>query len=102
MTRDDVIRMARDAGSSPYTNRHIPERPFHTFSPEALERFAALVAAHEREAQPVQEPVDQCRNCNGSGYMVRDPDIGTDQECFVCDGSGIFSDHVQPRGTHEA
>jgi len=20
--------------------------------------------------------------------MVRDPDIGTDQECFVCDGSG--------------
>jgi hypothetical protein len=21
--------------------------------------------------------------------MVRDPDIGTDQECFACDGSGI-------------
>lgn len=25
--------------------------------------------------------------------MVRDPDIGTDQECFVCDGAGY--DHAQ-------
>lgn len=31
---------------------------------------------------------DPCRACNGSGWMARDPDIGTDQECFVCDGSG--------------
>jgi hypothetical protein len=23
--------------------------------------------------------------------MVRDPDIGTDQECFVCDGAGVPS-----------
>lgn len=30
-----------------------------------------------------------CGHCNGSGRMVRDPDIGTDQECFVCDGSGV-------------
>ena len=22
--------------------------------------------------------------------MVRDPDIGTDQECFVCDGTGFL------------
>jgi hypothetical protein len=37
---------------------------------------------------PVQEPV-WCNHCNGSGRMVRDPDIGTDQECFVCDGAGV-------------
>jgi predicted RNase H-like nuclease len=24
--------------------------------------------------------------------MVRDPDIGTDQECFVCDGTGYVDD----------
>ena len=40
MTRDDIIRLAREAG-------------FGTFAdlwPHALERFAALVAAAEREA----------------------------------------------------
>jgi hypothetical protein len=33
-----------------------------------------------------------CRGCNGSGWVVRDPDIGTDQECFVCDGTGNIAD----------
>ena len=54
MTRADIIRMARDAQATPYTNRHFPDRPFHTFSPEQLERFAALVAAAEREACAVE------------------------------------------------
>ena len=39
MNREDIIRMARDA--------NLPE--CHTTHPKALERFAALVAAHERE-----------------------------------------------------
>jgi hypothetical protein len=44
-----------------------------------------------------QEPV-ACGHCNGSGRMMRDPDIGTDQECFVCEGSGVFKDtSPQPR-----
>ena len=30
-----------------------------------------------------------CGHCCGTGRMVRDPDIGTDQECFVCEGSGV-------------
>lgn len=41
------------------------------------------------------EPAPQqvtCGRCNGSGWVVRDPDIGTDQECFVCDGSGVVED----------
>ena len=29
-----------------------------------------------------------CGGCGGSGRVPRDPDIGTDQECFVCDGTG--------------
>ena len=33
---------------------------------------------------------DQCNACCGTGRMVRDPDIGTDQECFVCDGTGFL------------
>lgn len=46
MNHDDIIRMAREARLA---------EPYHPINPwsasqEALERFAALVAAHEREA----------------------------------------------------
>jgi hypothetical protein len=50
MNREELIRMAREAGAAPYTNRHYPDRTTHTFSPNQLERFAALVAAAERDA----------------------------------------------------
>jgi DnaJ-class molecular chaperone len=33
-----------------------------------------------------------CGACNGTGFISRDPDIGTDQECFVCDGKGYFAE----------
>ena len=45
MTRDDIIRMAREAGFLGYESRA-----------EEVNKFAALVAAHEREAEK-QEPV---------------------------------------------
>ena len=44
MTQDEIISMAREAG-------------FTDYYPERLTRFAALVAAHEREKQAEQEPV---------------------------------------------
>ena len=46
MNREDIIRMAREAGLAP------PDGPFITWgaSDNQLERFAALVAAAEREA----------------------------------------------------
>jgi hypothetical protein len=45
MDREEIIRMAREAAFSE------PAHPFITWgaSDEQLERFAALVAAHERE-----------------------------------------------------
>jgi len=55
----------------------------------ALQALAAPVQSAERG-----EPV-WCGHCNGSGRMVRDPDIGTDQECFVCDGAGVLAAPVQ-------
>lgn len=45
MTRDDIIKLAREAGATPYTNRHYPDRTTHTFGPEQLERFVAMVVA---------------------------------------------------------
>ena len=41
MTQDEIIRMAREAGLWPGVTDVFPKE---------LERFAALVAAHEREA----------------------------------------------------
>jgi hypothetical protein len=68
----------------------------------------AITAIKQALAAPVQsaergEPV-WCGHCNGSGRMVRDPDIGTDQECFVCDGAGVPAAPVQEDwgpGPHE-
>jgi hypothetical protein len=48
MTQEDIIRLAREAGGTAYTNRHYEETAF-AFGPEALKRFAKLVAAAERK-----------------------------------------------------
>jgi hypothetical protein len=47
MTRDDIIRMAREA--SGYISE-LPNGDAWLFDDAALERFAAIVAAAEREA----------------------------------------------------
>ena len=47
MTRDDIIRMAREAGDVETDSRG---RETFSFDCYGLERFAALVAAAEREA----------------------------------------------------
>ena len=35
-----------------------------------------------------------CYCCCGTGRIVRDPDIGTDQECFYCNGEGVVNEHT--------
>ena len=45
MTRDDIIRMAREAGITFITDYGVTSA-----TPEWLEHFAALIAAAEREA----------------------------------------------------
>ena len=47
MTQDEIIRMAREAGEQEGEGTL---NPIWEFTTEELERFAALVAAHEREA----------------------------------------------------
>ena len=49
MTREDIIRMAREVGGADITVNGFTTW-VGTQSTEFLERFAALVAAHEREA----------------------------------------------------
>jgi hypothetical protein len=69
---------------------------------EALEDRSSLMKWQKainavKAALEVKGELVVCRACNGSGRIVRDPDIGTDQECFVCDGSGVFEDTTPPQ-----
>jgi len=59
------------------------------------ERDAMIPAIAAGQQALEQTQGEACGNCSGSGRMVRDPDIGTDQECFVCNGSGHYATHPQ-------
>jgi hypothetical protein len=40
--------------------------------------------------------METCGVCGGSGWVVRDPDIGTDQECFGCHGERVVEVEPEP------
>ena len=71
MTQDEIIRMAREAGAvERYFGNQLHGIAFH--KKEWLERFAALVAAHEREAcAKVCEQVGQDWNYHGIAAAIR-------------------------------
>ena len=48
MDKEDIIRMVREVADKDKVDPYLNE--FVVLTPEELERFAALVAAHEREA----------------------------------------------------
>ena len=60
---------------------------------EALEKMAENARELGLDYEPAQKP---CGGCKGSGWVTRDPDIGTDQECFVCGGSGVYPKEPEP------
>lgn len=67
MTRDDIIRMAREAGWTEYSLLHAVEL-------QRLETFAALIAAAEREAcaKVCEDYTDRYAGCEdeGHGYEI--------------------------------
>ena len=71
MTRDDIIRMAHKAGFNMFHYSNKEPLLCEAWGDEIhLESFAALVAAHEREAC-----AKFVENCNGElgcqGYLIR-------------------------------
>ena len=50
MNREDIIKLARAAGCKPFRSPEHWDDVQVFATPDVLERFAALVAAHEREA----------------------------------------------------
>ena len=61
MTREDIIRMAREAGL--YLDGENQQQPMYVLQPEELIRFATLVAAAEREACAKQLDALGCDHC---------------------------------------
>ena len=69
MDREAVIRMAREAGCKPFRSPEHWDDVQVFATPDVLERFAALVAAAEREAcAKVVE--DYCGAWNDEGYAL--------------------------------
>jgi hypothetical protein len=64
MTRDEIIRMAREAGVRP--SAHPEKWDVWEFQDPAIERFAALVAAAEREACA---KIVETHQCTGWGIL---------------------------------
>ena len=73
MNRDDIIRMAKEAGWS-RTGRNPETGPEFPVLIDRLERFAALVAAAEREAcaKVCEDYTDRYAGCEdeGHGYEI--------------------------------
>jgi hypothetical protein len=79
MTRDDIIRMAREAGATPYTNRHYPDRPTHTFNPEQLGRFAALITEAATEEANARQ--------NASWALMCKKMVAAEREAMVAEAA---------------
>ena len=78
MTRDDIIRMAREAGAS-----------FETA--ESMFRFAALVAAAERELRPQPHPAEPTESAEDDDLYWRLHAMSKSLE-----GAGRLDEHDNP------
>jgi len=88
LVREDAYNAEELYGN--YPARQGKVRGLKVLADDHEKAITAIKAALEAKDEPVW-----CGHCNGSGRMVRDPDIGTDQECFVCDGAGVPAAPVQ-------
>ena len=59
ISKEMVVQLAREVGATPYTNRHYPDRPTHTFNVEQLEAFVNKIAKLARN-QALEEAKQAC------------------------------------------
>lgn len=87
MTTDDILRMAREAGLIPDNSHPMPETRYMREKADALQRFAALVAAAERDecAKVCKDEMIDEEQCND--------DVAYNAGCFDCAAA------IRARGT---
>ena len=86
MNREEIIRMAREAGCKPFRSPEHWDDVQVFAAPDVLERFAALVAAFEREA--CAKACDDIRRMGGYSAETSDWERGT----------GHCADAIRARG----
>ena len=95
MTHEEIIRMAREAGLAHWDDMLQADR--FTFAlPERLERFAALVAAAEREAC-----VAACREISDAKF-VRSDKTGEAFQAGQADGAELCVEALLQRGSSQS
>lgn len=82
MNKDDIIRMAREVGLLPDNSHPAPQTRHMTEKQACIERFAALVAAAERESC--------AKVCEENATDLSEGDW--DSACINC------ADHIRARG----
>ena len=87
----DLIALAKQAKATTYTNRHYPERPFVTFSPEQLQAFADALVQREREKYTAANRVNDLYS--GAG---EDPPVFGRRWKLAVDGFGLQRDDNGP------
>jgi hypothetical protein len=102
MTKDEALTLAAEMERGQFSTTLLPAaaelRRLHEENQklraqQVLDRKAENARELGLDYEPEQEP---CGGCGGSGWVPRDPDIGTDQECFVCGGSGVIKPEQEP------
>ena len=95
MTRDDIIRLAQEAGFDVEVQDMFNYKPQHSFigSDENIERFATLVAEAEREAL-LKEGEKLIKTFLSSRYSANQP-ASSFQERFAIDS---YMQAIRARG----
>lgn len=83
---DHIIKAAKAAGGTTYTNRHYPDAPAAAFGPEALARFYAIARAEALEdAAKVAEAQHEEDRPSDYAYAIR---ALKEQDAAIAAGKG--------------
>jgi hypothetical protein len=96
MTREDIIRMAREA-TDEYAKENAWRKNFWRFSQEELQRFAALVAEAERERMTVNS-IHSCHpECDRPGCVAVRKAVEAEREaiCPIVYGLCVSDNNAQ-------
>lgn len=63
---------------------------------DAIEKARTYLEKLSATPQIASTSASACGACQGSGWVSRDADIGTEQECFSCGGSGESDEETAP------
>lgn len=96
MNREDIIRMAREAFGAPYSS-YLGKRSWD-ISDKQVERFAALVAAAERDRRAFEIAESYRCGWDGGVKAEREECAKVCEEKSMVKGGEVFAAKIRARG----